>query len=223
MGLFSNDEDYNEELRKSIQEYKYGSQWGKRSNLKKIKKYSKKKLEKEQNLSISQTTLLKQISGDLGLFKMNGCHDLILSLIHLNGQNYTNNIIGILTNEGLPVVFPKIDKTITNNAGIGALGGGILFGTTGAIMGGALGASNQNITDKLVPGETGKLKVAEKGIVIKSNEETLKIPWNEVKQMKNNKLELGDGKNIIFYEIYNEDIISRIVNHRAGYVEEEGW
>jgi hypothetical protein len=46
---------------------------------------------------------------------------------------------------------------------------------------------------------------------------------NKIKKIKGNIIELGEGKNIVFYEIANKNIVSDIIYEKVSYVEEYGW
>ncbi|MCL2156413.1 MAG: hypothetical protein FWH54_00125 [Methanobrevibacter sp.] len=129
----------------------------------------------------------------------------------------------ILEGKNVSVIFPKMDKQISNDLGKGALAGGMLFGTKGALLGGALGASQQQFTEKTVAGETGTLRIAEKGVVLSTDMETAKIPWNEIEGMKHNIIRMGEGKNIRFDKVSHQSIVSEIINEKASYVTEDGW
>jgi outer membrane lipoprotein SlyB len=121
------------------------------------------------------------------------------------------------------VRFPKIQQQTTNKVGVGAVSGGLLFGATGALVGGALGSTSKTNHETEVAGDFGKLKIAEKGLVITHDKETLKIAWDNIKSMSNRKLVMGEGQNIIFYSVEHFKIVTSIVNDKACFQEEDGW
>ncbi|MDR0774271.1 MAG: hypothetical protein LBE72_03045, partial [Rickettsia sp.] len=161
------------ELEMKINEYiNTDSSYKKGSLENKVRKISKKKLKNEMDLCDSHKKMLEDLPcffvGSLATknFKPVCYPDDLLKLVHLSKEEYKNKVIELSTTEGISVLLPKIEQQISNDAGTGAIGGGLLFGTTGAVIGGALGASQQNITEQFNPGETANLKIAKKGIVI---------------------------------------------------------
>lgn len=230
MGLFNKEtpeeklDKINNELRIKIDEYlSYEKNSTKEIWIRqRLNKYGKRKLKLDNDYCRTHKEMLKTLPFNGVGVGVIYYPDELLKIAHLSKEEYRNKVIELSTTNGISAILPKIDQSITNNAGIGALGGGLLFGTTGAVVGGALGVSNQQITEQITPGDTANFKIAEKGIVITTNSETTRIPWNDIKELKDNILILKD-KNIIFYEVFNNDILEPIISHRSEFVEEDGW
>ncbi|MDR1018670.1 MAG: hypothetical protein LBM02_08225 [Lachnospiraceae bacterium] len=231
MGLFNKNDDYNLKLKNAVEEYINASDLSKGMKVNKIKKYASKKLKKEKYFNSEQMQMLKDVTS----FRRGGAilkyNESELRNMCLSNEEYKEIINerelsikeDILNGKEITIVFLKQEESTTNNAGLGALGGGLLFGVTGAVVGSALGANNQTTTSKMVMGESGRLKIAQKGIVISNKTETVKIPWSDIKKMGGNFIDLGEGKNILFYKIDYRNIVSEIINENASYVEEDGW
>lgn len=223
MALFTKkDEDYNTELQNAVEDWIQAGEFKRGMIMNKIKKYAKQKLKKENGFSEGQLQLLDDVTSHLRGAKILNYDPETLRLMHLHHDEYQDQVRERLITTGVPVVFPKVDKHITNNAGVGAIGGGLLLGIGGAIVGGALGASDQQIREKMVYGEKGIIKVADKGIVLSNGIENVRIPWKEIKGMKGLRIELVEGQHIIFYDIHNKEIIESEVNSRITSVD-DGW
>lgn len=229
MGLFSRDKkDYNEKLKDAVEDYINTEGLKKAMKVNEIKKYASKKLKKEKWFSSEQMQMLKDVTSHFRANKILKYSPSTLRMMYLSNEEYKKAVLEegrnyLLNVKEVPVIFPKIEETTTNNVGLGALGGGLLFGATGAIIGASMGANSQKTNRKIVGGERGKLRIAEKGVVISNREETIKIPWNQIKGMKRNILELGEGKHMTFYEILHREAVSDIINDKAEYIGEEGW
>lgn len=228
MGLFSEEKDYNEELKNAVAEWINASGGFKKGSVvNKIKKYADKKLKNETGFSNKQFRLLKDVTSRLRGVKIMNYDTGTLRLMHLQPDEfemeYKQKVIEKLTTTGIAVTFLKIDKKLTNNAVRDAVAGGLTLGIGGALIGGAHGASNQKITEHTVPGEMGNLKVADKGIVIRSNSETARIEWDKIREMRGNLIELIDGKHIIFYSVPDTSIVEMVINNNIPIIDDKGW
>lgn len=176
-------DDYNEKLKNAVEDWINTNREQRKSKVDKIKKYAEIKLKKESGFPNKQFRFLKDVTGKQRTRNIWRYEAPVLRLMHLLPNDFYNyyrdNVIEKLMTVGVPVIFPKMEQQTINKAGQGAVAGGLLFGLAGAAVGSILGASDKQVIETTVPGSRGTLKAAEKGIVLSSSDETLRIGWDK--------------------------------------------
>jgi len=235
--------DYNEKLKNVVEEYIITTRKGfnnsqnrtyshtntrqKDKDIDKIKKYADIKLKTESGFSNYHFKLLQDVTSKSRKTKIKGYYFDTLRRMHLSPEDfesqYNDEVIEKLTTVGISVSFPKIKEETIDHTGRNALVGGLALGIVGAVAGGIHGSNNKQTFETTVRGDHGNLKVTDNGLIIRNSVETLRIKWEDIERMSGDNIYLVEGKNIIFYNVPDSEIVAPVINYRAKNYTNKEW